>query len=80
MVVDSIEVDPTCDEYMPQPERGHRLVLSLPVADIRSVQLYAWRHPWLLRVIDDRVGRGDGRPRNDRRDVPSDPHRHHLMR
>jgi hypothetical protein len=31
MVVDSIEVDPACDEYVPEPERGHRLVLSLRV-------------------------------------------------
>jgi hypothetical protein len=29
MVVDRIDVDPQCDEYVPAPERGHRLVLAL---------------------------------------------------
>jgi hypothetical protein len=31
MVVDKIETDPACDEHMPEPDRGHRLVLSLRV-------------------------------------------------
>jgi hypothetical protein len=31
MVVDKIEVDPECDEYVQAPGRGHRLVLSLRV-------------------------------------------------
>lgn len=31
VVVDDIEVDPSCDEYKPDPERGHRVVLTLSV-------------------------------------------------
>lgn len=31
VVLDSIEVDPQCDEFTPAPERGHRLLLSLRV-------------------------------------------------
>lgn len=29
MTVDKIAVDPACDRYIPKPERGHRLVISL---------------------------------------------------
>lgn len=31
LVVDSIAVDPACDEYVSTPDRGHRLILSVRV-------------------------------------------------
>lgn len=50
VVVDSIEVDPTCDEYVAASIRGHRLLLSLRVetSDLydpdrdQSPLYYAW--------------------------------------
>jgi hypothetical protein len=38
MVIDKIEIDPVCDEYMPEPERGHRLVLSIRVETSAAFQ------------------------------------------
>lgn len=31
LVVDSIEVDPNCGEFVPEPERGHRLLVTMRV-------------------------------------------------